>query len=198
MDAISTSVRSRVGLVGAFMLSSCGPEGGGHETTNRPAQIASGGSSATATGAPPSASGATSGAVAPSSPLAGRWSGELESKKAEVSLDKGVKDKALADDKGQIAAGKGSIEIDVAPDGTVTGTVKGALGPGTLAGTVDEDRITASLVPDDPTAEHAMSGTLVLDPAQSGGGPVQGLLRASSGSGEIVRVAPVTLKRSAK
>lgn len=137
-----------------------------------------------------SANAATS-AAAPSK-LAGRWSGDYDAKKARISLDKGVKDKAWADDDGKAASGKGEIEIVVAEDGTVTGRVSGPLGPGRLAGQAEDDRITASLSPEESTSDAAMDGTLVLEPS---GADWKGTLRASSGHGEIAREAEVRVSR---
>jgi hypothetical protein len=151
----------------------------------------------TAASAPPTGSAAAGASAkeASASKLAGRWSGTYESKKARVSLDKGVKDKALEADDGKAASGKGELELTIAADGTVTGRVTGPLGPGLLSGMAEADGITATLAPEDPGADGAMTGTLALEPAQS---DWKGTLRASSGSGEIAREADVTVKLAPK
>jgi len=170
----------------------CGDE---PPVTSRSATVTT--TATTAGSATPAGSAAASASAkeAPSSKLAGRWSGTYESKKARVSLDPGVKDKALESDDGKAASGKGEIELTVAADGTVSGRVSGPLGPGVLSGMAETDGITATLAPEDPGADGAMTGTLALEPAQS---DWKGTLRASSGSGEVAREAEVTVKPAAK
>lgn len=147
------------------------------------------------TTAPASAS-ASARPTPPGSKWTGSWSGELDSKKTKVSLDPGVTEKAWTADDGRAASGPGKMSLAIADDGSITGRVEGSLGPGLLTGSVDsnEDVVTATLTPEEPDSESAMSGTLVLTP-QSGGKELTGTLRASSGSGEIVREAKVDLKR---
>jgi hypothetical protein len=135
---------------------------------------------------------ASAASIASASPAAGSWAGSYEAKKTVIALAKGVKDRAWAADDGSKQSGKGDVEVSVAPDGTVTGQVSGALGQGQLVGVVEEGRCTASLVPDDPAREGAMTGTLVADVK---GTEIDGLIRAASADGVVVREAPVRLKR---
>lgn len=129
------------------------------------------------------------------SKLAGAWTGDFESKKTQLSLAPGVKDKAWAADDGRAASGKGSLELTITKDGSVTGRVTGALGPGGLGGVVEDDeRVSVTLTPDTTDSESSMAGTLVLTPSPEKN-ELSGTLRASSGSGEIVREAAVKLKR---
>lgn len=174
----------------------CGPGAAEDDKTARPSHSASAAvSSVSASGSAQSgASGSAAVAPTPGSKLAGSWTGELESKKAQVSLDPGVKDRAWAADDGRPAAGKGTLELTIEKDGTVTGRIAGALGPGTLGGAVEDDQhVSVSLTPS-PDAEPAMAGTLVLAPSPDGN-ELSGTLRASSGSGEVVREAAIKLKR---
>lgn len=190
-SVLTTTLRAIVVALGAGHL---GCEGGDPGAASRSATPTS--TAATAVSTPTGSAVATASAKeAPESKLAGRWSGTYESKKARVSLDPGVKDKALEADDGKAASGKGEIEVVVAADGTVSGRVSGPLGPGTLSGLAETDGITATLAPEDPGADGAMAGTLALEPSQS---DWKGTLRASSGSGEIAREAEVTVKSAAK
>jgi hypothetical protein len=190
-SVLTPGFRAIVVALGAGHLG-CGDE---PPPTSRSATVTAAATNAAA--APPSGSAAAAASAkeAPASKLAGRWSGTYESKKARVSLEKGVKDKALESDDGTAASGKGEIELVVAADGTVTGRVSGPLGPGMLSGWAEADGITATLAPEDAGADGAMSGTLALEPAQS---EWKGTLRASSGSGEIAREAEVTVKPASK
>ncbi len=134
------------------------------------------------------------GAAAPAArhPLAGAWSGEYGAKKVKPSLDKGVKEKTWEKDDGTASAGKGTIEITVAPDGTVTGRVLGPLGPGALSGWADDKGLAAALVPESSAAD-AMAGTLSVEQQSAS---LVGSLQASSGSAEIAREASVRLERA--
>lgn len=181
---------------------SCGPnQGPDQEKTSVPHSAsgsAASGSAAPALGGSASATASASSPAPPDSKWVGSWAGELDSKKAKVSLDPGVTEKTWAADDGRAASGTGTVSLVVTEDGSVSGRVEGALGPGKLVGALDPagELLSATLTPDQPDSAPAMSGTLVLAP-QSGAPELTGTLRASSGSGEVVREATVKLKRKA-
>lgn len=139
-----------------------------------------------------SAASSTSAPEAPPIPHAGAWSGSFEAKKAPVTLDPGVKDRAWSADDGKAASGPGTLSLQIGREGAVTGELAGALGAGTITGWVDGDRMTATFAPKSADSEPSMAGTLVLDAKD---GAWTGSLRASSGDAVLVRAATVELKR---
>lgn len=147
--------------------------------------------------AAPSGSGASPGAsasaaVEATSPLAGTWSGDYVAQKATIELAPKVTDKAWKDDDGKKASGKGTVTLTVAPDGTLTGQSKGALGNLTLSGQIDGDFVRATIAPDEPTHPLAMTGVLV---GKLEGDALKGRIRVAGPDATIVREAPIELKR---
>ena len=151
---------------------------------------------------PPAASGSASGsapgpasATAPqgeASSLAGTWEGSYDAKKASVSLPPKVKDKGLAGDNGKTAVGAGSIELFIGQNGEVRGKGRGALGACTLTGRAEEGMVRATLMPDDPRAEGAMTGVLV---GALKGDAIHGELHVAGPDATLVREATIELKK---
>ncbi|APR84129.1 Hypothetical protein A7982_09478 [Minicystis rosea] len=123
--------------------------------------------------------------------LTGAWEGSYEAKKGTVSLPPKVKDKALAADDGKKAAGPGTVEITIGPEGDVRGKLKGALGGGVITGKAEGAMLSTSVSPDDPRAPDAMFGVLV---GTIKGDVIEGVIRVAGPDATIVREAPVTLK----
>lgn len=137
--------------------------------------------------------------AAPSAPSAlsaapetGRWIGAYDAKKGNVEIPKGVSYDAWNDDDGKRRAGKGSIELDVAGDGEVTGSARGALGEQQLRGRIVEGFLEVGVTPVDPDSENAMRGVLT---GEMKADRITAELRAASGDARIVRQASVTLRR---
>lgn len=128
------------------------------------------------------------------SELAGTWRADFEAKKGSVTLDPGVSEPAWKKDDGSQAVGAGSVEIVVGADGTVSGELSGALGKAIVAGSAEENSVTATFAPSNG-GELAMHGTLSLTRE---GEALVGSLRASSGDARLVRMASLSLRRADK
>ncbi len=166
----------------------CG-EGGGAASSAAPSTVASGGTAPSiATTAPHS----TSAATPPTSSASGVWRGAFEAKKATVTLDPGVKERAWSADEGRAHAGKGEIDLQVLADGVVKGKLRGALGNATVAGTADGDALTMTFAPADGDSSESISGVITL---RLKDGKLSGELKASSGDATIVRAATLELVR---
>lgn len=180
-------------LLCAFLGAGACSEGEGGATGSS-APLPSGTAHGSGPGSPGSGHTASASA-APAQPAivhAGAWQGSFEAKRAPVTLDPGVKDRAWSGDDGKVAAGPGKISLVVAADGALSGELEGALGAAALTGWVEGDRLTASFGPTSEQADPAMAGTLVLEAKD---GVFSGVLRASSGDAVLVRSASVELKR---
>jgi hypothetical protein len=179
-------------LLGALPLfaAGCG-EGAGAGTSAQPTASAAG-SAPLAIAASGSASAP---AAAPASPLSGVWRGSFDSKKATVALDPGVKEPTWTKDDGKAHAGKGDIDLQVGADGVVKGTLRGALGNATVAGTADGDVLTMTFAPKESNDSSSVSGVIVLKLENA---KLSGDLKASSGDATIVRVATLELTRGEK
>jgi hypothetical protein len=165
-------------------------ERGPSSTTGATSASATPESSATASAFPTASASAS---AAPDNPYAGTWKGTFEASKGEVTIDEGVPYKTWKEEKGDVATGKGELELVIRSNGAVTGKVTGALGELTVMGVLQDDgEIAASLQPGDPNAEGAMTGTLVGTADKS---LVEARIRASSRDGNVVRKAKTTLKK---
>jgi hypothetical protein len=122
----------------------------------------------------------------------GSWRGEFEAKRATVTLPKGSPDATWADDDGKVAAGSGTVQLEIDPGGMVSGDVSGALGKLTIRGMLEQDALRAGLAPSDPSTEPAMTGVLV---GKWDGKGLKGTLRVSSHDARLVRAADVQLER---
>lgn len=124
---------------------------------------------------------------APAMPTA--WSGKYVSKVGAVNPPANARNKIWEKDPGTDAVGEGTLEVSL-DDKRVTGTLTGPLGECHLSGELDGDNLRANLVPNDPNADSAMTGFLVLT---RDGDVFKGELRASDREGRIVREAKVDL-----
>ena len=138
------------------------------------------------TGAP------TGSAAASASSPEGTWEGSYDAKKGSVELPPKVKDKVRSKDSGKVATGRGTVTLTIEPEGDLRGNAKGALGDATIIGKAEGDVIRASVFPDDPRAEHAMTGILV---GKLKDGVIQAELRVTGPDATLVRESAVELRR---
>jgi hypothetical protein len=124
--------------------------------------------------------------------MQGTWEGSYDAKRGSVILPPKVKDTVRQSDDGKLATGTGNITLTISSNGELRGTAKGALGPATLVGKVEEDMIRASVFPDDPRAPNAMTGILVgkLKDAM-----IHAELRVTGPDAMLVRESIVELRR---
>ena len=146
---------------------------------------------ASATGGGPSAEGATQGEPRPTS-SEGTWEGDYDAKKGSVELPPKVKDRARSKDSGKAATGRGTVTLTIEPGGELRGKAKGALGDATLIGKVEGDVIRASVFPDEPRGDQAMTGILV---GKLQDGVIRAELRMAGPDATLVRESVVELRR---
>lgn len=157
-----------------------------------PRSITSAASSASAeTPAPPPTLSASASAPGPDT-IAGAWEGAYDAKKGVVALPPKVKDKGLAADDGKTAVGAGKIEITIGPTGDVRGKGSGALGASTLTGRAEGGMLRATLLPDDPRANSAMTGVLI---GMIKGDTIHAEIHVAGPDGTVVREAQLDLKK---
>jgi hypothetical protein len=138
----------------------------------------------------PSARPSAAAAAAPG-PLTGTWSGKYRSEKAKPTLDPTVRVKAWSKDDGAHGSGEGDLRLEVAPDGSVKGSVEGPLGPADLVGTVEGERVFALLQPrSDEIGAFAGSLEATLE-----GAALVVRLRAADGAAVAVRSGEARLSR---
>jgi len=125
-------------------------------------------------------------------PFAGTWKASFTAKRALVTLPSSAPDSTWTKDSGEQASGDGSLELEVAPDGLVTGTASGALGKLTVRGMVEETSLRAGLTPADPAQDIAMTGVLV---GQADGESITAELRVSNQDASLVRAATMRLDK---
>jgi hypothetical protein len=139
-----------------------------------------------------SASPAPAPAPVPEKPwFEGAWQGTFSAELFRIELPAGNVKEWKTDD-GKQASGPGELSLEVAADGTVSGSAKGALGELSVSGRVEGDRAALSLAPVTP---GGFQGVILA--ARAGDG-LKGALSASSGDSLQVRRADVTLSRAAK
>ncbi|HSN98870.1 MAG TPA: hypothetical protein VLS89_11315 [Candidatus Nanopelagicales bacterium] len=102
-----------------------------------------------------------------------------------------VKDKVRKGDDGKVATGAGAVTLTIEADGEIRGKAKGALGNLTVVGRLEGDVVRASVTPDDPYAQHAMSGILV---GRLEGDVIRANLRVAGPDAMLVRESPVELR----
>jgi hypothetical protein len=176
-------------LVAAVPLAGCS-----HETTTTGSTDAGTSAAATAMATPPSATtrasaAPTTGGAAAAAPVKARAvSGPYQATKTTVSvLDSGLK---LPGDEDPAGLGAGTLTLQIAPDGRVTGKVSGALGDLTVDGMDRDGELTAQLTPAAGAPINSFTGTLI---ARDDGTKVTGKMRLSDGINRVLRVADVTL-----
>ncbi len=124
----------------------------------------------------------------------GRWTGSYDAQHYLIETKKGEGLKAWAEDDGSDGAGKGKLELDVKPDGQITGTASGALGEMIASGQAEEDSLRVTLKPKEPS-DTSFQGFFI---AKREGKSAKGRLQASSGDSLKVRDAPIELAPAAK
>lgn len=97
-------------------------------------------------------------------------------------------------DDGKRFTGAGSVQLSIAPDGTVTGTLKGALGEPRLSGRLEGDELRAALLPSGTDVTQIQNGVLSL---KREGDSWKGQLSCASGDALLLREAQLELKPSA-
>lgn len=107
------------------------------------------------------------------------------------TLDPTVKVKPWTSDDGKRGSGEGQLAIEVGPGGEVTGELRGPLGPASVHGIAEGERLLARIVPREE-GESAFGGTVEGTLA---GGELTFTIRASDGAAETVRKAAGTLAR---
>lgn len=97
-------------------------------------------------------------------------------------------------DDGKRFTGAGTVQLSVAADGTVTGTLKGALGDLNLSGRLDGDELRAALLPGGTDVTQIQNGFLSLKREGDGW---KGQLSCASGDALLLREAQLELVPSA-
>jgi hypothetical protein len=119
----------------------------------------------------------------------GAWRGSFQAEQFRMDLAAAGGVKEWKTDDGKQASGPGQLALQVAADGTVSGSGTGALGELSVLGRFEDDRATLTLTPATPGGLH---GVVV---ATREGEGLKGMLSASSGDSLQVRRADVTLSR---
>lgn len=144
------------------------------------------------TAAPASASAAPSAKpAAPERPwFQGSWRGTFDAQPFRIELPAGGVKEWKQDD-GKRASGPGTLELEIAADGTLSGKGSGALGELVASGHAETDRVAISLRAAEPEGFH---GFVLAAQTPEG---LRGTLQASSGDSLVVRRADVTFTRAA-
>jgi hypothetical protein len=122
----------------------------------------------------------------------GKWKGSYDA--AQYTIETPEKNSGAREwksDDGGTHVGDGTLDLEIGPDGRISGTAKGALGEQNVTGEVDETKFRISFVPKEP-GDRAFSGSAVLTRS---GESVKGRLSASSGDSKTVRDAAVILEK---
>lgn len=139
-----------------------------------------------------------SASIKPAKPAAwyeGKWKGSYDAAQYTIETpEKNTGAREWKDDDGGTHVGDGTLELEIASDGRISGTAKGALGEHTVTGEVDETKLRLSFVPVEP-GDRAFAGSAVLDKS---GEAVKGRLSASTGDSKTVRDAAVVLEKVGK
>lgn len=140
--------------------------------------------------AQPSASVAAPVATAPAkSWFEGKWQGAFQAELFRIELPSGGVKEWKQDD-GKKSSGEGQLSFEAGPDGGVSGTASGALGPLAVAGRIEGDRAALTLTSADADGFH---GVILASQTPEG---LQGTLSASSADSLQVRKGSVSLTRA--
>lgn len=146
---------------------------------------------------PPSSSVASpvaSGKASPVSGSAASWGGTYTLAAGTLSIPSDNKDyngvKQVKDDPSKLM-GDGKIDLAVAADGKVTGTIEGGAGPAVIDGSVVDSEIRGNVRRKDPK-DDGLTGTIT---AKIGGDTAEGKLSLAEANAAIVREAKVLLKK---
>ena len=124
--------------------------------------------------------------------LAGKWEGAYDAKKGRVAMPSGIKDEARTAEDGKLSSGPGLVQLEIQPNGDVTGKSQGSLGAASVRGKLDGKTLRASFVPDDPLSPRAMTGVLI---GIVKGEVIEVELRVAGPDALIVRQANFDLKK---
>lgn len=146
------------------------------------------GAVASAPSAAPPPSGAPGSSASPVAP--GSFSGtyEVSARRIDVPLARGGLPEWTVDD-GKRGVGSGTLELQVGPDGSVTGVGRGVLGDQRITGSIDGSALTARL---ESAAPGGYGGTLT---AEVSGPRLSGTLRVSTGDSQTARTGSALLMR---
>ena len=142
--------------------------------------------------APSSAAATASEAGAPSAKATGTassFSGKYTTEAVTaIAVPEGTKWKG---EEGTEGTGEGTLTLEAAADGRVTGTVEGPLGPALVEGLLEGDSLTTSFRRKDP-ADNGFYGTIL---GKVAGDKVEGSVAASRGNAGLVRTGKLTLSK---
>jgi hypothetical protein len=142
-------------------------------------------STSTSTSTPTSSSTPTpTSSATPTTP--GTLSGDYDSKASTVVVPNA---KWKGDDDGKFGLGTGTMTLTLAADGSVTGTLSGALGDALLFGHADGATITGTMIPKTPGAD-SFYGTFVAEKKDN---TAKGKLMASRSNAGALREADFSL-----
>jgi hypothetical protein len=96
-------------------------------------------------------------------------------------------------DDGKRFTGECQISLTIAADGTIGGTLKGALGDLELRGAVMGEDVRAALVPTNAEVTSIQNGYITLTRSETG---LKGTLTSASGDSLHLRVANLDLKKN--
>lgn len=143
-------------------------------------------SASAAAAASPSEAGAPSAkAAGTASSFTGKYTTEAVT---AIAVPEGTKWKG---EEGTEGTGEGTLTLEAAADGRVTGTVEGPLGPALVEGLLEGDSLTASFRRKDP-ADNGFYGTIL---GKVAGDKVEGSVAASRGNAGLVRTGKLTLSK---
>lgn len=156
-------------------------------SASAPVPVASSVTSASSAPAPASASAAPQ----VSADRAVAWKGTYTAEPVKLKTPDKVKDLTWQNDDKTKLVGDGTLELQLdQATGHVRGEGDGALGKLLLSGMYDGRELRATLLPHDPTAADAMTGTLMGELKND---VIQGTIRASDSKGVSVREASFQL-----
>jgi hypothetical protein len=134
----------------------------------------------------PSSSATPTASSTPTATATGSFSGQYDAKASTVVVPNA---KWKGDDDGKTGVGSGTMTLAIAADGSVTGTLEGALGDALLFGHADGATITGTMIPKTPSAD-SFYGTFV---AEKKDGATKGKLMASRSNAGALREADFSL-----
>jgi len=124
----------------------------------------------------------------------GKWRGSYDAEPYSIeTAEKNTGAREWADDDGGEHVGDGTLELEITPEGRISGSAKGALGPQSVRGEVDETKFRLSFVPEVP-GDRAFSGSAVLERDRAGES-LKGRLSTSTGDSKTVRDAALVLEK---
>lgn len=126
---------------------------------------------------------ASASASAPSPAKADKWTGTYTSKHVKLETPEKVRDFTWKKDDGTGATGDGQLSLELKA-GAVVGKASGPLGPQTVTGVLEDGSLRLRLIPTDPTATLAMTGSGL---GRIEDGVLSGKVRCAGSKGVVVR-----------